>query len=324
MTIGGELLVRGSVQLARALGVSAFVVGLTIVSLGTSAPELVVCVLAAWKNKEAFVLGNVVGSNIINVLVALGLAAAIAPVPIQRHLLKKDLWVMLGVSCLLVFLSTVRWATAVELDEADTPEDLIVRWEASLLLVLMVGFLLFQVWRARRHRGGEMETDTEAPSRKRAPLYGAMTVVGLAGLSYGAHLMVESAAFMAEAWGVSETVVGLTILAGGTSLPELATFIVAAVHRQHALAVGNIIGSNIFNICGILGVAGLIRPITVDPSMYYAHFPVMIVAALVLGLVVYTGSRVTRSEGIVAVLLYVAYAVYLYVSAAGAAGAGVA
>ena len=302
LSVGGEFLVRGSCNLARSLGVSAFVVGLTVVSLGTSAPELVVCAVSAWKDKEAFVLGNVVGSNIINVLMALGIPATIASVPIQRQLLKKDLGVMLGASCLLVCLS---W------------DDVLGRLEACGLALLLGGYLLWQVQRARLHRQEQGGNATAWPGRRRVAWYGVMILLGLVGLSLGAHWMVESAAYMARAWGVSETVVGLTILAGGTSLPELATFVMAAVHRQHALAVGNIIGSNIFNILGILGCAGLIRPIGVDPSMFVVHYPVMILAALVLGLVVFTTSKVSRSEGLVAVLLYAAYAWYLYLTATG-------
>ena len=300
LTTGGEFLVRGSVKLARALGVSAFVVGLTVVSMGTSAPELVVCVISAWRGKEAFVLGNVVGSNIINVLVALGISATIAAVPIQRQLLKKDLWVMWGVSCLLVVLS---W------------DDVISRPEAGGLVLLLVGYLWAQVRRAKRHRANEEQKGVERPGSARLLLYVAMTLLGLAGLALGAHWMVDSAAYMAQAWGVSETVVGLTILAGGTSLPELATFVVAAIHRQHDLAVGNIIGSNIFNILGILGCAGLIQSIGVAPAMFLVHYPIMIIAALVLGLVVTTTNRISRSEGSVAVLLYAGYACYLYSTA---------
>jgi cation:H+ antiporter len=295
--VGGEFLVRGSSRLARALGVPAFIVGLTVVSLGTSAPELVVCVISAWKGKAAFVLGNVVGSNIINVLVVLGVSAAIAPVPIDRRLFKNDLMIMLAVTCLLIWLSR---------------DDALGRVEAGGMLLSLGAYLWWQVRSARSLRANGNGGSTEPAGAARVAGYLLMIAVGLGGLSVGAHWMVQSAEYMARAWGISETVVGLAILAGGTSLPELATFVTAAIHRQHALAVGNIVGSNVFNILGILGCAGLIHPVTVERSMFIIHYPVMILAALVLGLVVNTGHRVTRSEGCVAVALYAAYAWCLY------------
>lgn len=288
---------RGASKLARALGVPPLIVGLTVVSMGTSAPELVVCVVSAWRGEDALVLGNAVGSNIINVLIVLGIAAMIAPIPIQWGQLKKDAGVMIAASILLIALSF---------------DGLIARAEAGLLMLLLGAYLCLAVLRARKHSLETRQTENgDSPPRSRLPLLAITIVLGLVGLTYGARWMVDAAVAMADQAGISKTIIGLTIVAGGTSLPELATFVVAAIHRQQALAVGNIIGSNIFNILGIIGAAGLLCPLGVTHDLLYTHYAVMFGAALALVLVMAIGKKVSRWEGATLLGLYAAYAAYL-------------
>ena len=291
---GGELLVRGASGLARALGIPALIVGLTIVSMGTSAPELVVCVVAAARGESALVLGNAVGSNIINVLVVLGVAAAICPVPIEWSRLKFDAGVMMAASVLLIALC---W------------DGLLARADAGALVLMLALYLWFTLMRARRHSRDARNNESHPPTpRSRLLLYGAMILVGLVGLTFGARWMVDAAEYMANEAGVSKTIIGLTILAGGTSLPELATFVTAAIHKNQELAVGNIIGSNIFNIFGIVGISAFIHPLSVDHQLNTLHFPVMLGAALLLCGVMYFGKKVSRTEGIGLLVAYAGYA----------------
>ena len=287
---------RGASSLARALGIPALIVGLTVVSMGTSAPELVVCVVAAARGESALVLGNAVGSNIINVLVVLGIAAVICPVPIEWSRLRMDAGVMMAASVLVVALC---W------------DGLLARADAGALVLMLALYLWSALIRARRHSRDARNNDSHPRTPvSRLLLHGGMILLGLVGLTYGARWMVDAAEYMANEAGVSKTIIGLTILAGGTSLPELATFVTAAIHRNQDLAVGNIIGSNIFNIFGIVGVSAMVHPLSVDQELMTFHFPVMLGAATALCVImmIFSGKKVSRAGGIGLLIGYGAYA----------------
>ncbi len=298
---GGELLVRGAVGAARALGVSPLMVGLTIVGFGTSTPELVTSLKAAFAGSPGIAVGNVVGSNIANILLILGIAALLAPVLIGRAAFRRDAAVLL--------LSLAALAAVVHAGAAGRL--------AGLGLVAALAAYLVLVYRAERVAAPE-----PAPAGPDAipPRLGAALPTAVAGLALtllGAHLLVEGAVGLARLGGLSETVIGLTIVAVGTSLPELVTSIVAAIRRQGDVAFGNIVGSNVFNILGILGVTALVHPVPIPPEI--ARLDLWVVAGATLALVV-AGVALARIPRAVGGLFLAAYAGYLAVLAVAAGG----
>jgi cation:H+ antiporter len=291
---GAEGLVRGSASAALRLGISPLVVGLTIVAFGTSAPELLVSIKATLAGQGDIAVGNVVGSNSFNIGIILGLAALICPVPAHRQIIRLDAPLALGVALLLPLLLR---------------DGLLGRGEAGLLFAGLVGYTAFNVWMARRENALDPE---EAPAVTRsAALDGAFIVGGLALLVFGSNLLVENAVILARLLEVSEAVIGLTIIAAGTSMPELATSVVAALRRQPDIAVGNVVGSNIFNILGILGVAGLISPLQA-PGIGAFDYGAMIGFSVLLIPMLYTGARLHRVEGVALLALYGGYLAWLW------------
>jgi cation:H+ antiporter len=298
---GAEWLVRGAARLARALGISGIVIGLTIVAFGTSAPELVVTTLAALRGQPDVAVGNVVGSNIVNIALILGVSAVVSAIRVQPSLITREMPIMIAAAVALVALGY---------------DGTISRGDAGLLLAGLTAFLLYMLNTARR---GEptpaLETEFEEFEEKTG-IKGGVTgrgrdllliTVGLLGLVIGAELLVRAAVSFARAAGVSELVIGLTIVSIGTSLPELATSVVAAIRREADIAVGNVVGSNIFNVLAVLGIAPLIHPITVDRSLYAREMWVMLALSLALPVICRTGMRVARIEGIFLVTGYVAF-----------------
>ncbi|HSJ65433.1 MAG TPA: calcium/sodium antiporter [Gemmatimonadaceae bacterium] len=298
---GAEWLVRGAARLARTLGISALVIGLTIVAFGTSAPELVVTTLAALRGQPDVAVGNVVGSNIVNIAVILGLSAAVSAVRVQPGIIVREMPIMIASAIALVALGA---------------DGTIGRLDAGLLFAAFLAFLMYMLTIARR---GEptptLETEFEefeqehgmvptSPNRARDLLFIA---IGLVGLVVGAELLVRSAVSFARAAGLSELVIGLTIVSIGTSLPELATSIVAALHKEADIAVGNVVGSNIFNVLAVLGIAPLIHPIAVDRSLYAFEMWVMLGLSLALPVLARTGMRIARIEGMLLLAGYVAF-----------------
>ena len=298
---GAEWLVRGAARLARTLGISALVIGLTIVAFGTSAPELVVTTLAALRGQPDVAVGNVVGSNIVNIAVILGLSAAVSAVRVQPGIIVREMPIMIASAIALVALGA---------------DGTIGRLDAGLLFAAFLAFLMYMLTIARR---GEptptLETEFEefeqehgmvptSPNRARDLLFIA---IGLVGLVVGAELLVRSAVSFARAAGLSEIVIGLTIVSIGTSLPELATSIVAALHKEADIAVGNVVGSNIFNVLAVLGIAPLIHPIAVDRSLYAFEMWVMLGLSLALPVLARTGMRIARIEGMLLLAGYVAF-----------------
>lgn len=313
LVVGGELLVRGASSLARAIGMSPLVVGLTVVAFATSAPELAVTVQSSLTGSPDLAIGNVVGSNIVNILLILGASALILPLTAKSQLVRTDIPIMIGLSvALLVVASGGR----------------IERLEAALLLAALAAYVLYTVWASRRepplqavpstapdaveHLAEELDT----PVRP-APAV-LLVVAGVALLIVGAQLLVLGATDIAESLGISELVIGLTVVAIGTSLPELATSIIAAVKGERDLALGNIVGSNIFNIGAVLGVAGVAAgPLPVTSSATSFDIPVMILAAVILLPMAVSGGVIGRLEGAFLVASYTAYTAYLLLDSTG-------
>jgi cation:H+ antiporter len=309
LILGGELLVRGAVQVATGLGVSPLVIGLTLVGFGTSTPELVTSVQAALSNAPGIAYGNIVGSNIANVLLILGVATLISPMTVISTALKRDGMVMLAV---VVVFSVTAFAV---------PLGRIVGLAFVVALIVYV-YHAFRQERALAPAGhgavydkslALQETDpVVAPSGPppRSLLISTLTAVaGLVLVVVGGRFLVEGAVSLAKGFGISETVIGLTIVAVGTSMPELATSIVAAIKRQGDVAFGNIVGSNIYNILGIGGATALVAPGTVPMELVSFDNLVMVSVSLLMVAFAWTGLRIARWEGGV---LLVAYAAYVY------------
>jgi cation:H+ antiporter len=308
---GAELLVRGASGLALALRVPPLMVGLTVVAFGTSSPELAVSTGAALGGNAAIALGNVVGSNIFNVLLILGLAALASPLQVASRLVRRDVPIMIGVSLVLLVMAL---------------DGRIGRVEGVLLLFGTVAYLgyLFLTPKQDSAAVGSATAERLAPgvgrrreSARALALDGALIVVGLLFLVLGARWLVAAAREIAVSLGVSELVIGLTIVAGGTSLPELATSVLASLRGQRDIAVGNVVGSNILNILAILGVAATIAPagIAVSPAAITFDIPVMAAVAVLALPVFFSGAVIARWEGAIFVALYAAYATYLGLAA---------
>ena len=296
LVFGGDALVKGAVNLALKLGIPALIVGLTVVAFGTSAPELLVSIQAALAGQPGIALGNVVGSNIVNILLILGLPALITTIHSSQSDTARSYWIMIATTLLLIGLSTT---------------GVLVWWHGLILLAglgLMIGDSIRQ---ARAHRDAQDEDLEGADTGMSMPKIVLFLILGIVALAIGARLLVDGAVNIARAVGVSETVIGLTLVALGTSLPELVTSIVAAVRKQADVAMGNVIGSNIFNILSILGITTLIAPLAVDPALLRFDYWVMLAVALALLPFAVLRRDITRWVGVVFVGAYVAYAVVL-------------
>jgi cation:H+ antiporter len=296
LVIGGELLVRGSVNIATRFKIPKLIIGLTLVGFGTSAPELVTSINAAMANAAGIAVGNVVGSNICNILLILGLAALISPMACKWQDLKHDMAVMVGASFVLL-------GVCINGD--------LTRLGGFVLFGLLCAYLVFTVRNARAgdpHEHAEEIPDSPVHSMG---LNAAFCVGGLALLILGADQLVSGAVALAEGLGVPDTVIGLTIVAIGTSLPELTASILAAIKKHADMAIGNIVGSNIFNILSILGLTAIIHPIAVPPEILHVDIWVMIAAALLLAGVSVGAGRVGRTVGGIMLVSYIGYVGYL-------------
>jgi len=295
LVLAGDALVKGAVNLSLRLGIPALIVGLTVVAFGTSAPELIVSIQAVLSGVPALALGNVVGSNTANILLVLGIPALIAAIPVARDL-TRDYAIMIAASALFIAL-------------AFTGE--FGRWQALVLLAGLVMMLGDCYIRARRQRVGIEELEGAEPGMAGAKIAGYL-VAGIVGLPLGAHFLVEGAVGVATTLGVSEAIIGLTLVAVGTSLPELATTVSAALRREAGVALGNVLGSNVFNLLGIIGVAGLVGTIPVPLEMLQIDLWVMLGASLLLGGFIWSRRDIGRVWGAVLLFLYVAYVVSLF------------
>jgi len=297
--IGAEGLVRGSSSLALRAGLSRLMVGLTIVAFGTSSPEMVVSVEAALSNQGDIAVGNVVGSNIFNIAVILGITALVCPIPVHRQVIKIDAPVALGVALLLVMLLL---------------NQTLSRLEGVLLFSGIVAYTWMSFILARRDASpdsADVEDILAVSSSRHWVVDIAFILVGLAVLVAGSRLLVEHAVVLAGSFGISEAVIGLTIVAAGTSMPELATSLVAAFRKQPDIAIGNIVGSNIFNVLGILGVASVTSPIQA-PGISTLDYGVMILFTVLLIPLLYTGRQLHRVEGGALLALYLGYLFLLW------------
>lgn len=303
LVLGAELLVRGASRLATTLGVSPLVVGLTVVAFGTSAPELAVSVNAALSGNTDLAVANVVGSNIFNILFILGISALITPLVVHAQIIRQEIPILIG-SCLLLFALSV--------------DDRISLTESFLLLGALVAYTVFLIIQSRKESQAirdEYAAENNKKSKWDASVYVQVLLIlaGLYLLVQGSEWLVDSAVIFAKMIGVSDIVIGLTIVAAGTSMPEVATSVMAAFKGERDIAVGNVVGSNTFNILGCLGVTGLVAPagLIVPPSVLNFDLWVMLAVCFACIPVFVTGREIARWEGAVFVGYYIAYVAYL-------------
>ena len=309
LVAGAELLVRGASRLGLAIGISPLVIGLTIVAFGTSSPEMAVSVRAALANNSDIVIGTNIGSTIFNILFILGICAIVAPLKISQQLIWYEVPIMIAASLLLFALSF---------------DGNINRLNALILVIGIVSYTIFAIMKGRRE-AKTITNEYQAAFSEEANGFNALfigkqiglIVVGLIFCVFGAGWLLDSAVILARAWGVSELVIGITIVAAGTSLPEVATSVVATIRGQRDIAVGNVVGSNIYNILGIVGVAGLIAPngLTVAPSVLQFDLPVAIATCVACLPIFFTGHKISRWEGFLFLGYYVGYTSYLILDA---------
>ena len=285
--VGADRLTEGASSLARRFGVPEIVIGLTIVACGTSMPEFFVSLMSALNGTPDMAVGNVVGSNIMNTMLIVGCAAMVAPMVISPSTVKKDIPFSVGASILLVLLAI---------------DSVIGRIDGIVLLVGFAVFMAYTLWQAKREK-----TESADTVRQQNPWLSVLYIaLGLAGLVFGSNLFVDSASSVATSLGVSESVIGLTIVAGGTSLPELATSVVAARKGQSAIAIGNVIGSNVFNILLILGATAAINPLQME-GITLVDIGVMLGSIVLVWLFSFTRYTVERWEGALLVLGFLSY-----------------
>lgn len=293
---GAEGLVFGASSLAKRLGISALVIGLTIVSIGTSMPELLVSIKAAMNGQSAISIGNALGSNLFNIGIILGLSAIIYPLLAKKQLLKFDVPVMILTSVLFLLLFL---------------DSKISRIEAILMVILFLSYTTYLLVSSKRKHNinPNRDEDDDIKLTKHWALDILFIVVGLVALVWGSDLLVVNAIIIAERLGMSEAMIGLTIVAAGTSMPELATSAVAAFKKRSDIAIGNIVGSNIFNILLILGVAGIIQPIS-TPDINYIDALVVVALGVLLWLFMKMSASIRRWQGVVFIVLYVLYIIF--------------
>jgi cation:H+ antiporter len=303
LIVGAELLVRGASRLAAALGISPLVIGLTVVAFGTSSPELAVSVQSAFRGSADVAIGNVVGSNIFNILLILGISAIITPLIVHSQLLRLDVPIMVGISILMFLLA---------LDGSIGLLDGLLLFG---LLILYIGWSIRQSRKESAEIQDEYASEYAITNGARRHIFKNLffVAVGLGLLIVGSDWLVQGAVSLARLFNISNLVIGLTIVAMGTSLPEVATSIMAAIKQERDIAVGNVIGSNIFNIMAVIGLSGIVSPAGVEVSQTALRIdiPVMIAVAMLTLPIFFTGFRITRWEGSLLLVYWLAYTSYL-------------
>ena len=311
LVAGAEWLVRGASRLASAVGIPPLVIGLTVVAFGTSAPELAVSVQAVLGGQPDIALGNVVGSNICNVLLILGLSALITPLVVAQRLIRLDVPLMIGVSTLLYLLAL---------------DGRISRLDGLLLFAGILAYTVFAIIKGRSESAGviaeyagEYGATPSSNGRDKVIRNLALVIIGLVMLVSGARWLVDGAMAGARWLGISELIIGLTVVAVGTSLPEIATSVIASLRGERDIAVGNVVGSGLFNILAVLGLSSLVAPsgLAVAPAVLRFDLPVMIAAAIACLPIFFTGHRISRSEGCLFLGYYLVYLIYLGLAATG-------
>ena len=305
---GAEWLVKGSSSLARSLGIRPMVIGLTVVAFGTSAPELVISLVSSIQGKSMIAVGNVIGSNICNIALILGLSAVFNPLTCRRSVIRRDIPIMLGISLYLLLLSL---------------DSRLGRIEGATLAAGIILYTYFNYWVSRKEIRDDAVRESEGlePGPPGAPSGGSrgrqmvVVVVGIAGVVIGAQIVVDAAVKMMTILGVSEKFVGLTMVAFGTSLPELATSVIAAVKKEMDISLGNLVGSNVFNIMSVLGVAALVRPIPIPGGLVASglilDYGVMILTGVLPWILMRKGLVLTRKGGVLLLVCYGGYILYL-------------
>lgn len=305
---GAEVLVRGASKLAVVAGISPLVVGLTVVAYGTSAPELAVTVQSSYAGQPDIAIGNVVGSNIANILLILGIAASVAPLVVSKQLVRLDVPIMIAISAVMLAMA---W------------DGVVTQIEGGILVAGAVGYSVFAIELSRKQEkaANAANEDYEPPPKTSFVVILkqiGLIVVGLALLVVGARWLVNGATALAQWFGVSELIIALTIVAVGTSLPEIATSVIASLRGERDIAVGNAVGSNIFNILLVLGVCAMVAPgagVPISPSAVTFDIPIMIAVAVACLPIFFTGYAIKRWEGLMFLAYYGAYTTYLYLSA---------
>lgn len=298
LTYGADRLVSGSSAIALRTGIAPLLIGLTIVAFATSSPELLVSIVAAFQGKSGIAIGNVVGSNIANIALVLGAAALIYPVKAEKNLLKREMPYMVGAVALLYVLMY---------------NDMITRMEGFALILMLLAFLVYQVRRAQVQMDRFNEQVEEVMAHKTVPVWLAVfyTVLGAACLYFGSEAFLAGAVDIGTMLGIQDAVIGLTVISIGTSLPELATTIMAALRKETGMALGNIIGSNIFNVFAVLGITAVVIPLE-GGGINYIDLSVMMVLTLVIWGLFHYNRLLGRVGGFLLLLSYVAYMVWLF------------
>ena len=309
---GAEWLVKGSSKLSRDLGIKPIVIGLTVVAFGTSSPELAVSLTASIKGSNDIAIGNIIGSNIANIGLILGVAAIVLPLKVEKVIMRRELPLMIGISAGLYFMAIDRKIGFVD----------------GLLLftgiILFIGYQIYHTLNSKKEsrnstasnpvsKTGTPESTTEESQTRRHLLSNIIyIVIGLACLLVGSHVLVKSAIFIAGSFGISEMVIGMTVVAFGTSVPEMATSVVSVLKKESDICVGNVIGSNIFNILLVLGSVALVRPLNVERGTLFFEFPIMLLFSLALIPMIRGRLMVNRLAGVVLVSGYLAFIFLLF------------
>ncbi len=298
--LGAEWLVRGAASLALRYGIRRLVVGITVVALGTSLPEFVINFFAALEGQDNLALGNIVGSNICNIALILGMSALVLPLAVRPSTLRKEYPIMMLVMVLFYLVAL---------------DGLISKFDGLILVGGLVAFMAYLIIDSKRHAKKSREENKAEldPEEAASPTWKKVVVllVGMVMLAVGARLMVQAAVVIAESMGIDSVVVGLTVVAIGTSLPELAASVVSALKQEADLSMGNILGSNLLNVLFVVGLVSIIRPLHVDAESLSVHFPVMLAFSLILLPIAWTSYRITRVEGGMLLTGFVSYLVYL-------------
>jgi len=295
--LGADILIRGASRLARDLGVNALVIGLTVVAMGTSMPEFLVGMVASARDSGDIAIGNVIGSNVANIALILGVAAVIRPIRVQMRLLVREVPIM-------IFATLAFFVFALD--------GMLSRWDGMAMAAGFIAYTLYLLDGARRESPAiEVEYQRFVPAGGNVMGHILLTIVGLATLLGGAQLVVSGAASTARFLGISELAIGLTVVALGTSLPELATAVAASIQDEGDILVGNVVGSNVFNLLAVLGPASILRPIPIADSVIRVEAPVMLAVSVIVLPFVWTTLRLTRWEGIILLAAYAAFVVLL-------------
>ena len=296
----GDFLVKGAVNLAIRLNIPPLIIGLTVVSIGTSAPELFASLEAVSRDKADMSVGNVVGSNIANLALVLGLTTLIFPVAVKRSILRNEWLIMMLVSILFVGLSLDGQLSAID---------------GIIMVILLAVYLLVLVFMTRRNKNKDDDVEDIPKKAKTWPWIFFYVAVGFAGLYFGAEWLIEGATGIAKSFGVSDFVIGVTIVAFGTSVPELAASATAALKKESDISIGNLIGSNVFNVLGVLGVTASVHPLDISDKIIRSDFIWMLAVAAVLFPMIYFTNRLSRYSGLVLFGSYLTYVVLLFIQA---------